>query len=93
MSEPAGHPDSEHHAATAVAEPAPPPFDHHDVSYFKVDDAQAAGAIGKMLVAFFFYSLLAMSLVTWWAFAVSRDAAKQADKPLAGEHHDADEDY
>lgn len=46
-------------------------FDRDDLVEFKEDDTEAASNIGKMLTAFFFYSLLAMACVSWWAYSVT----------------------
>lgn len=46
-------------------------FDRDDLVEFKEDDTEAASNIGKMLTAFFFYSLLAMAFVSWWAYSVT----------------------
>lgn len=40
---------------------ASPEFDRQEVASFGKDDAHAITVIGKMLVLFFFYSLLAMA--------------------------------
>jgi hypothetical protein len=48
---------------TAVATPE---FDRREVANFSSDDGHAVSVIGKMLVGFFFYSLLIMLLVTLW---------------------------
>ena len=50
---------AEHADAIAPDEP----FDKADISTFRADDAEAGTNICKLLVAFFFYSLLAMAFV------------------------------
>jgi hypothetical protein len=47
-------------------------FDRDDLVEFTEDDTEAASNIGKMLTAFFFYSLLAMAFVSWWAYTATR---------------------
>ncbi|MFN0052029.1 MAG: hypothetical protein ACKV0T_07555 [Planctomycetales bacterium] len=42
-----------------------PEFDRKEISAFGQDDGKAISVIGKMLVLFFFYSLLAMGVVAW----------------------------
>ena len=55
-----------HDAAHADEHPQQvvPAFDQDDVRQFQADDAEAVTNIGKMLVAFFFYSLIVMSIVS-----------------------------
>ena len=64
-------------AATALAEPkheehTAEPFDDHfrpaDIDGFTADDTVAGSAIGKMLAILFLYTVLAMTLTTWWTF-------------------------
>ena len=64
---------AETHSTDAVAPEEP--FDKADISTFRSDDAEAGTNICKLLVAFFFYSLLAMAFVAWWAYG-----AMQANK-------------
>lgn len=54
---------SEHGAAAAVEAPL---FDRTELEQFDQDDQSAGRAIGKMLTLFFFYTVIAMSLVVWW---------------------------
>ncbi|MDB5385480.1 MAG: hypothetical protein JWM11_1126 [Planctomycetaceae bacterium] len=62
------------------------PFDKTDIKEFRSDDKEAGTNICKMLVIFFFYSLCAMSFVTWWAYtAMSENRAE----PAAAETHSA----
>lgn len=59
----------EHGAGEQPAASVPPPlFDREELAEFDSDDSQAGGAIGKMLALFFFYTVIAMSLVAWWTF-------------------------
>ena len=56
---------AEHAAATATAAP---PFDADELKQFDADDALAGSIIGKMLSLLFIYTLIAMSLVSWWTW-------------------------
>jgi len=67
---------AESHAADAVAPEEP--FDQSDISTFRADDAEAGTNICKLLVAFFFYSLLALAFVTWWAYGAMKVNNNQA---------------
>lgn len=60
------------------------PFDRADISTFRADDAEAGTNICKLLVAFFFYSLLAMAFVTWWAFGAMK--ANNSEAPITEAH-------
>jgi len=61
---------------TATREQAAPPaagstdelFDRSDLKEFASADSEAAVNIGRMLVAFFLYSLIVVMMLTWWAF-------------------------
>ena len=77
---------SESVATAEVQAPEAPeePFDNADIKTFRADDAEAGTNICKMLVAFFFYSLLAMAFVTWWAFTAMN--ANRADSPAVEIH-------
>jgi hypothetical protein len=41
-------------------------FDREELTQFAADDAEAGRRIGKILSALFIYTLLAMSIATWW---------------------------
>ena len=73
-------------AESAAAQVVVPdePFDRADVSTFRSDDAEAGTNICKMLVAFFFYSLLAMAFVTWWAYGAMK--VNKSDAPVTEAH-------
>ena len=43
-------------------------FSREELREFAVDDAAAGRSIGKILSALFIYTLLAMSVATWWTF-------------------------
>lgn len=63
------------------------PFDKSDISTFISDDKEAGTNICKMLVAFFFYSLLAMAFVAWWAFgAMKVNTNPDTPTATAGSH-------
>lgn len=70
-------------AGTAVASPE---FDRQEINSFGKDDGHAVTVIGKMLVLFFFYSLLVMAAVAGWTLwgSSSTPEAHSADS-----HHDA----
>ena len=55
-----------HSAAESASALATPEFDAREMSMFGQDDKNAVTVIGKMLVGFFFYSLLVMSAVAIW---------------------------
>ena len=63
---------------------ATPDFDRQEIASFGKDDAHAVTVIGKMLVLFFFYSLLAMAGVA--IFTV----AKYGQTPAPVHSHSAD---
>lgn len=68
-------------------------FDAREVELFGQKDTQAIKAIGKMLVAFFFYSLIVMVAVGYWTMRVSQkpaavDHAAGDQAAQATEHHD-----
>lgn len=56
-------------SGTAVASPE---FDKREITQFRDDDGHAVTAIGRMLVIFFFYSLLIMLGVTLWTWIWAR---------------------
>ena len=63
-------------------------FSVAEVEQFSEDDVTAGRAIGKMLSVLFLYTVLAMSLVTWWTFrsvesnhGAESDAAEVVAKP------------
>ena len=43
-------------------------FSREELSEFAADDAAAGRSIGKILSALFIYTLIAMSVATWWTF-------------------------
>ncbi len=77
------------HESPAAAETAnaTPEFDSREKSMFKEDDAQAVTVIGKMLVSFFFYSFVIMSLVALWTIF----HGGQVDPQAKSAHHAEDE--
>jgi hypothetical protein len=77
------------HAATATpATESSPDFDHREVAMFGQDDTKAISVIGKMLVGFFFYSLIAMSVVAIWTIVRGGQANPHA---ASASHGDADD--
>jgi hypothetical protein len=77
--------------STATAHPAggavaSPDFDRQEINSFGKDDGHAISVIGKMLVLFFFYSLLVMAAVAGWTiWGFGQTDAASAD----AHHHDA----
>ena len=59
-------------AATATAVPESP-FDKADLQQFEDDDITAGRSICKMLSLLFIYTLIAMSIVSYWTWVVSTD--------------------
>jgi hypothetical protein len=58
-----------------------PEFDRQEIHAFGEADGHAVAVIGKMLVGFFFYSLLVMSVVaaiTFWGIGQYRPEAPHA---------------
>lgn len=45
-------------------------FSGQELRQFENDDAEAGRRIGKILATLFVYTLLAMSVVSWWTFQV-----------------------
>ena len=60
-------------AAAAVAEAPAEPFDRVELEGFAADDAEAGKTIGQMLSILFIYTVIAMSIVSLWTFAVTRN--------------------
>jgi hypothetical protein len=86
------------HAPTTANDPqgpesgtalATPEFDRRELSMFGQEDGHAVTVIGKMLVGFFFYSLLVMLSVAIWTMT----RGGQVDPHAAQAHHaeEADE--
>lgn len=74
-----------HSDPSAASAQATPEFDRREIDMFGKDDGHAVGVIGKMLVGFFFYSLLVMIAVAWW----TRENFGQKTPPAA--HAQAEE--
>ena len=64
-------------------------FSVSEVEQFSEDDVTAGRAIGKMLSLLFLYTVLAMSLVTWWTFRVvgSGNGANSEEPAAVEEQH------
>lgn len=45
-------------------------FSIEEIRQFEADDVEAGRRIGKILATLFVYTLIAMSIVTWWTFRV-----------------------
>lgn len=43
-------------------------FDRDELRQFAADDTEAGRRIAKILAALFIYTLIAMSIATWWTF-------------------------
>lgn len=70
-------------AGSAVSTPE---FDRQEIKGFGQDDGHAITVIGKMLVGFFFYSLIVMAVVaavTFWGIG-------QKPEHTGGGHHSGD---
>ena len=76
-----------HPAATTANALATPDFDSREKTMFGQDDARAVTVIGKMLVGFFFYSLLVMSAVAIWTLT----HGGQVDPHAQSSHHAEEE--
>lgn len=74
-----------HHPAPASDEQ--PLFSAVEVEQFSADDVHAGGAIGKMLSALFLYTVIAMSIASWWTWSSIQEAAasRQAEPAAAAE--------
>jgi hypothetical protein len=78
-----------HPAAPAAGNAlAAPEFDDREVNTFGKDDGHAVTVIGKMLVGFFFYSLLVMIAVAFWTMG----RGGQADPHAATQHAEDSEE-
>lgn len=80
--------DDEEGRATGTAA-ASPDFDAPERASFEKDDGHAVTVIGKMLVGFFFYSLLVMLAVACWT--MSRGGQVDPHASPATHAEDADE--
>ena len=80
---------SEHATLAPHATDSSPDFDQREVAMFGQDDTKAISVIGKMLVGFFFYSLIAMSVVALWTLA--RGGQVSPHTANASHHEDADD--
>lgn len=77
------------HTAHAIA-PATPEFDRAEIQSFGADDGHAVTVIGKMLVGFFFYSLLVMGAVAWLTW---RHVGQPSPHAASAHHAAADEEF
>ena len=62
-------------------------FSPAELQQFEADDVTAGSAIGKMLSWLFLYTVVAMSIVSWWtysAFLAEQDSGAQTEHV---EHH------
>lgn len=54
--------------AGSASDEEQPLFSGEELRQFASDDVEAGRRIGKILSALFIYTLLAMSIATWWTF-------------------------
>ncbi len=79
---------------TATHEPASAPHDAplftaEEIERFGADDVIAGGAIGKMLSALFFYTVIAMGIAGWWTWSsvnAHRAEAEASQNSVHGGH-------
>jgi hypothetical protein len=73
------------HAAhnSAPASTEEPLFSAVEVEQFSADDVTAGSAIGKMLSALFLYTVVAMSIASWWTWKSIQDAAAAREAAAA----------
>jgi len=83
--------DHASHETTAATSDAPL-FSAVEVEQFSADDVTAGSAIGKMLSALFLYTVVAMSIASWWTWS-SINAASTAKLPSAAETAIHDHDH
>lgn len=83
--------DHASHETTAAHADAPL-FSAVEVEQFSADDVTAGSAIGKMLSALFLYTVVAMSIASWWTWS-SITAATAARLPSAKETAAHDHDH
>jgi hypothetical protein len=65
-----------------------PDFDRREIDLFGKEDGAAITVIGKMLVAFFFYSFIVMSVVALWTMARGGQGSGPPAKVSHGEELD-----
>jgi hypothetical protein len=74
----------------AVIDPEKPaphpeePFSNQEIQQFDDDDVSAGQSICKMLSILFIYTLIAMSIVSYWTWV--NEAGKDKPKPAATSH-------
>jgi len=73
-----------------VVAPPAPEFDKREVAEFGKDDSTAVSVIGKMLVVFFFYSLVVMMCVGYWTYRSNHPTPSNHAADTHG--HDGDEE-
>lgn len=70
-------------AASATEEPL---FTAVEIEQFEADDVVAGAAIGKMLSALFFYTVLVMTFVGWWTYTSIHTDHGNAEQTEQVEH-------
>ena len=83
--------DHASHDATAAHADAPL-FSAVEVEQFSADDVTAGSAIGKMLSALFLYTVVAMSIASYWTWSAV-NAQSSATVPSATETAGHDHDH
>jgi hypothetical protein len=87
--------DAAHHEMTAAhsvgASAESQLFSPAEVEQFEADDVQAGGAIGKMLSALFFYTVIAMGLSGWWTWSAINARSTQTGTDAV--HSETDESH
>ncbi len=80
-----------HHASheTASASDDASLFTAVEVEQFGADDVQAGGDIGKMLSALFLYTVIAMSIASWWTWSSIQEASAKQATPESSETAEA----
>lgn len=71
------------HAAPASTEEL---FSNAELRQFTEDDSTAGRVIGKMLSLLFIYTLIAMSIATWWTVSSIHAKSEPAQSASAGHH-------
>lgn len=78
-----------HPAASSGQVLSTPEFDAREIEQFGEKDGVAITVIGKMLVGFFFYSLIVMVFVGYWTMSKGGQE-KPPHAAGAGGHHSAE---
>jgi len=60
---------TEHATEQTASEEREPIFSNVEIREFEAEDVNAGRAIGKMLSILFIYTVIAMSIVSWWTLS------------------------